>query len=411
MTTVEIHARVFGADGRAAGGRNLQIEAFDIASEGWVTVGEGQTGRGGALVVRDLRLPGRAKPVNAPALRLIESGEPAPRVVVDGGMVSVNTVEGTPILHVDFGDVELLDDTAYPRAAAHARRTKLTHTVAGRPRRGGVGEAVLVRALSRLAPDLIGTVIDRESVLEGSFDAWARLGVEVSSQLDDANIRAEIVSGLQDASASQLNAHIVDLQGRLGRTEAKLLEARTKIVDLEANLLTAQTNWKDTLEELTVFTEAAGQAVPIKDLASELTKQAGQANKASLDADAGFRVAKVHVELHGVFGNDAKSITLANAVELKKQGAGQPWQNLSLDLIPERQPHPTTSNIEVPGVTGLTESAAHRTLAATGLRMSAVSKPGGARDGYAVGQAVLQAPEAGTSVQEGETVIVVFAAP
>jgi beta-lactam-binding protein with PASTA domain len=43
--------------------------------------------------------------------------------------------------------------------------------------------------------------------------------------------------------------------------------------------------------------------------------------------------------------------------------------------------------------------------------ISVASRPGGANDRFAVGQAIQQSPAAGADAAAGDTVIVVFAAP
>lgn len=434
MKLIDIAARLWTAEGNVAVGAPVQIEAFELARGGWVELAKGQTDANGELALRAQLPPGQTHRY-APQLRLVEPGQPAPRVLAEGGMVSYNAQQ--LILRVDFGELEQLEETAYTRAAAKGAAVTGIHVVAGEPRRSEVTSAMMVRALAMTNNKVMGAVAQPQAVLERGEIArkilavdidraaaerktadtatnatkigTAATGVHMPTGISVDRFNAEMMTFL--ARETTLRADLLVKERELSNAGAKLAGLEQTLADQQQRLAVAEKLRAQADSEAATLRAATTREASLQSLAANIGSEAEAANKVMAAGGTAYRVGKLQVTLRGVIGQNGASISLSNPADLARPGAGSVVQDVSIDLIPERAPAQSMQGIKTPDVLGLTESAARRALAAVGLRMETATRPSGAGGRFAVGQAMQQSPVAGTVAQPGEAVIVVFASP
>ena len=442
MQTIILTARIFDSHGAPAARLEPQLEAF-LADGGWTALAKGQVDAEGALSIRAQarQLEGLAA---APALRLVEPGDPAPRVLAEGGMLSLSGSGARAVLTVDFGEIERLEDTAHLRATSSGEGARGTHTVAGLPRRGGIAEADLVRAAAASNESLLRFVPDRASVLEAAPEARATvIGADqpaVGSALESGGAAQEAI---REGVRQEEEIGEITLPGGTGilpeRFQAEMLSFAAREETLRADLrarelqietlndsLTQRQQAEETLraefeaertaraeleEQTASLREAAERQTEIGSIASAIASEVAQTNSAIAEGGGGFRIEKLNVNLRGTLSPEGGRIALSSAADLARAGAERLTQNISFDLIADRPQRPAAGMVRVPDLAGLTEAAARRRLAAVGLRVATAQRPGGATAGVAIGQALAQSPAAGSDVDPGTEVLVVFAAP
>ncbi|MEE4301014.1 MAG: PASTA domain-containing protein [Pseudomonadales bacterium] len=411
MNSIEVVARIVDAEGKAADRLSVTLEVFRLG-RGWMPLAQGLTNARGALALKaSLQEQGQAF---APALRLVEAGEPAPRVLVEGGFLNYVVVRGRGgRLTVDFGEIERLEETAHARRDRAGRAQAGRHTVAGVPRRGEITQAVMIRALATNNERLVGEVAEREAVLVRSPAARATLELERVGTPPPAveSVRAERlapeIAALRTSEATlraQLEARNVEMESVAAR--ARVLESRAAKAEERAELAEREKLRVETESE--ALRTAAARQRPIGEVAAKIGAEAASANLELARSGGGYRVGKLNVTLRGTLVEDGK-IALASAAETGKDPGR--FQDLVFDLTPESPVARPAGELAVPDVLGLTESAARRALAAAGLTISVATRPGGAGGRFAVGQAIQQSPAPGAGATSGDAVIVVFAAP
>lgn len=411
MNSIEIVARIVDAQGKPANRLPVTLQIFRLG-RGWTPLTQGRTNtRGGLSLKAGVREQGQAF---APALRLVEAGEPAPRVLAEGGVVDYFEVRGRGgRLVVDFGEIERLEETAYARRDRAGRGQAGKHTVAGVPRRGEITQALMVRALATNDSRLVGEVAEREAVLRLAPAARATLELDGTAARPPTAERPRVervdpqLVALRTSEATlraQLEARNVEMENASAR--ARVLETRASQAEARAALAEREKLRVETESE--ALRTAAARQRPIGEVAAKIGTEAASANAELARSGGAYRVGKLNVTLRGTLVDDGK-ITLASAADASK-GTGR-FQDLVFDLTPENPVARPAGELAVPDVLGLTESAARRALAAVGLTISVASRPGGAGGRFAVGQAIQQSPVAGARASSGDAVIVVFAAP
>ncbi len=412
MQQITATARILGADGKPVARLSLHLEVFSLA-RGWLLLAEAQTAEDGAVTLsgRPEPLPQNAAPIHAPALRLVEkSGDTGPRVLATGGVVAYGGAR-RPLLTVDFGEVQRLDDTRFALRSTRGEPQEAVHVVAGVPRPADRTEATPGRILGDRVPIGLGTTIDRSVAAGGTIATGDAAANQPFASVSADRFNAEILS---------FSARETTLRGEISARDLLIAQNKRRVEELEdaagkaaARAEAAEREKAEAAAEAAALREAASREAPIQSIALSIGKEAAAANTAMEAEAAGFRIAKMQVSLQGSVAPGGDRIALATAADALKGGAGRPGlQGLVIDYVPDRKPvAPAPEGTPVPDVLGLTESAARRALSAAGLGISVATRPGAATGRFAVGQAVQQAPAAGQPLPPGETVIVVFAAP
>jgi hypothetical protein len=428
MNRIDALARILTAEGQPAAGQVVRLEAFELAG-GWKAIGEGKADADGQ--VRISAEPTGQGHVYAPALRLVEPGDPAARILAEGGAVTFQTVRGrvivaqprpTPapsiqVLTVDFGEVERLEETAHARRAADGNAA-VGLTIAGQPRRGEVTGAMMVRAIGAVNPQALGGVTDRARAVALGEAARKRLLGDAAAATPAARVEAPVVTERFNAELLQFMGRETALRADLRAKVLEAEEAQVKVVGLERNIAEIAARLAATereraaaAEEAATLRAAAAQEAPVQAIAASIGTEAEAANQALAGSGANWRIGRLQVTLRGTLSGAGTRITLPDAATVRRPGAVGALQDVTFDLLPERRPTAPAAGTKVPDVRGMTESAARRALAGAGFALSAATRPGWTGEGFSIGQAIQQAPAAGAEAQPGESVVVVFAAP
>lgn len=430
MQIIEARALIFDAEDKPATGLTVTLEVFSLAGPGWKALSRGATDDKGAVTLRSgaEAVGGQGGDhVYAPALRLTEAGDPAPRVLAEGGLFSVSAMRGRRVVTVDFGEIERLEENAFALQNSQSQPTQGEHVVAGLPRRQEINMALLTRSLAagggmnRAISANIGRAIATGTVTGGAATPSGGAAAARPELRAEAAARPELSVSIDRLNAELLRfaAREAELRADISAKDVRLTEAQTRIVGLERSVsetaarLAAAERAKQQAEEVAkALRDAASREAPIQSIAASIGKEAKAANETMERDNAGFRIGKMQVTLRGALAPDGNRIALANVAEMSRAAEiGRIFQDVSFDLTPDRRPPAPPPGTPAPDVLGMTESAARRALAAAGLGMSVASRPGGAGGRFSVGQAIQQAPAAGQPVALGEPVIVVFAAP
>ena len=102
-------------------------------------------------------------------------------------------------------------------------------------------------------------------------------------------------------------------------------------------------------------------------------------------------------------------MSLASLVDLKTLGGATVLPGVKFEILPDTLPTESKTDVDVPDVTGLTETAVRRLLQAVGLRLEMVHKSIEPTTNIPIGLSIQQSPVAGTKLARTETVLVVFA--
>ncbi len=415
MNAIEVAARVFDTDGKPAANLALRIEAFVLDGNGWTPLQEVRTNGNGAITAR-IATTGTGH-VYAPSVRLVEAGEPAPRVLAEGGMITITSNQRARIVRIDFGEIEQLEETAHTRLGAQGQPATGQHVVAGQPRRGQISAAVMVRAMAASNSAALGAVAQPQLVMARTSEAQRILGADfarpgATAQPDATRPATATLSPEFEVQLRSLRADLSAKDIEIDTTRRRVSGLESSLSEAAAKLAAAEAERARLASETSRFREQIEKQAPINTLARSIASEADTANKSMADEGAAFRIANLSVTLRGAIANDGKNITLANLADLPKGAAAAALQDISFSLIPNRiQPSIPEGSVKTPNILGLTESAARRVLAEAGLRMESAQRPKGAGAGFTVGQAIQQSPAAGGAAVAGSTVIVVFAAP
>ncbi|MEM7667995.1 MAG: PASTA domain-containing protein [Pseudomonadota bacterium] len=407
MKRIVVTARVFTDEGKPAERHTVMVDAFSIASRRFEVLGDGQIDRSGfvQIVIDGSKLDGAM----APALRLIEKGSPATRVLSGGGMMRHDRRSDT--LFVDFGEVERLEETAFRRPAAGQGFSSQVYQVAGVTKRPEGSQLALERNLA-VQPEL------RASLASSSRPAGTFVltnDIDTVATGNDTLI-ANTGPGRITATATVPSKEIDTLKAINLEKDATIVRKDQQLIVRAAEVNTLNTQLTTTRAELVKETARADQAAArvskledekgveadVQSVVAGLGTKLSAAN-ADLKAQAlPFRIGTVKVDLRGkltpdggriVFGGDDASSGSGVSTELHvDQGAGG------------------AATTTVPNVIGLTEGATRRVLRSVGLRLKAARQtlaPGSGTPG----QALTQHPVAGGSTEHGSEVLVVFGTP
>lgn len=377
MANLIILARLFSSDDQALQRHPVHIEAFDLTSRQWRPLTKAQSDAEGFIkATTDLRQLSLEN--LGPALRLVEDGQPV-RVLSSGPMLSI---QGRSLdILADFGEIECLGEVGFPRIDSMGEKRD---TLAGLARKKGLHLASILRHMTT-NPDP-GSFVGRNTVQPDTTvrsDTTTRLNL-------DPKIAAELESmhtiNLHNiAKLSEKDRIIATKEHELGLTTGELQGALARASEAESKLAEANKL-------------ARGQEADIEDVFTNIGIKLNEANTSLKTSSNPFRIGVVKVDLKGALSEDG-SIRLGSDLA---DGSG-----VSVEMTPGSTT-PEGSNVIVPDVTGLTQSAVHRVLRSVGLRLKTASQS--ARQGKAVhGQSLLQTPSAGQSTPHGSEILVVFA--
>jgi len=421
MTAATVSARLIGDEGKPAEGHLVRVQIFELENNRWTTLASGRSDAKGNIRMDLDRLEDTE--TTAPALRLIEDGKPATRVLASGPLFKYDKTKR--MLSVDFGIIERLDDTAFRRPGTSTATASPPAYVAGTPYRPEISSAVIGRAVKRnpgIAAVAASTrtarpavVLDDDSrVTVAATDAAIGSALAVSREVETLRKREiELNSVLLDKDR-ELSAKEALIAAE--RTRAEKAEADTRRFQEAAEIAAAKEAEARKIAEAKVAEadrdrDAGNDALlsatkvvaetDVGDVFSNIGSRLGTANLKLQTSESPFRLGAVKLDLRGTLSDDGRKIALGAPV---KDGEAS---RVSADLIPEDATRHETS-ATVPDVTGLTETAARRVLASVGLKLTTARQSVAPGSGTP-GQALTQHPAPGAQVGHGEAVLVVFA--
>lgn len=210
-----------------------------------------------------------------------------------------------------------------------------------------------------------------------------------------ATLRASEAAGRQAAvERDQFRLRANELSEAVKARDAAIAKHLAEIADLRANPPTPA---------------VGGTLLPIASVATNVAAQVSTAQTA-IRAAGGFTLANVSVRLKGVAEGDAGKIRILGASELRNPNLAGALDELNFDFAAPSGPTTVPADkVAVPSVLGLTQLAAQRALAATGLRLDPATGKAPASARVAPGQAFKQSPDPAALADRGVAVLVVFA--
>lgn len=387
-------ARISNADGAPAAGLQLRMQSFSLKTGKWINVASGATGDDG-----NISLSGPLEEDDddgAPQLRLVRA--PANAVLSEGGRLSYNRDTGE--LAIEFGDLVDLGDPVSP-VAVDVRFARINHTIAAQPASIRTNAATGMRVAARgVGADLqraelnAATLRPQLDLLNVQLATRDKEITELRSNLQSRdNVALQLQQKVQQIP--QLEAQIAGLRV----VERDLATERGRAVDLGRQL-------EQVRKENEQLKAPQAQTVSTQAVAENLGRQIRQAQVAIGAEAGGLALANVRVKIKGVAANGAQTVQFLGKDDLEKTDMHGGLAEFDFEFGQQGTPAPV-DDVVVPALRGLTESAVRQVLVALGLRLSPVSGP--ADGGVAPGQAVMQAPAAGTRAARGATITVVFA--
>ena len=210
-----------------------------------------------------------------------------------------------------------------------------------------------------------------------------------------ATLRASEAAGRQAAvERDQFRLRANELSEAVKARDAAIAKHLAEIADLRANPPTPA---------------VGGTLLPIASVATNVAAQVSTAQTA-IRAAGGFTLANVSVRLKGVAEGDAGKIRILGASELRNPNLAGALDELNFDFAAPSGPTTVPADkVAVPSILGLTQLAAQRALAATGLRLDPATGKAPASARVAPGQAFKQSPDPAALADRGVAVLVVFA--
>ena len=379
MKQIQASAKIVNQDQSPSKSLACRLQVFRLSSRRWVSIGRAvATDASG-----DLRISvsfNQADNLSAPNLRLIKAQENA--VLSDGGRLSYNSQSG--LLSVDFGEIVNLPRVVTPVAAsARLSRTSL--------RVGGAPQAVV---MANTTPAAVAAPQLRV------------LNERIATR--DAKIRSleNQIAGSQ-REKQQLTVQL----RRLPELEQQLRSERETAAGLRRDLAVIP-DLRQQLEavraENTRLKQPSEKKVAVSMMATNLGDQIGQAQREIREQGGNLALANVRIRMKGLMGDGGTNVTLLDADDLKRPEIAGALGDLEFDFSEDGGGAAAPSDVEVPDVRRLTETAARQILHSIGLRLEAVAGPSG-MGGAAAGQAALQDPSAGQRAARGSSVTVIFA--
>ncbi len=372
MKTIEAFARILTGDGADAVGVLVSLETYVLASRRWVRLASVKSVAKGTWQAKVTKL--RTGAYYAPILRLKEPNG----ILAQSGYLTYNT--STQTLSVDFGTVERLEQTTFSLIASSKQFNRVKYTIAGQPKKANTSSIV---ASTVAAAATNNQLLDTYSAEVFKFKAT------------EADLRLQLSS--KDKLLVNKDVLITDKNKRIGELEKKLLER-----------IASETKLKKQNE---TFTSEIIRKTSINDIASGVGAEIDAANKKLRSNKQPYRFGKIELNLRGTIGKDGKTITPVNFVDLENISTAATLPGMILELLPAKDNTEVITSVNVPDVTGLTETVVRRLLNEVGLRLEVVTKSIGSETKIPVGQSMQQSPKAGDDLPRSKTVLVVFAAP
>ncbi|MFV2003608.1 MAG: PASTA domain-containing protein [Gammaproteobacteria bacterium] len=388
MKTIQANAHILADGGANASGVTANLEIYVLSSRRWSKIATGKSNAKGIWRATATKLQTGA--FYAPGLRLTEAGAPAPRVLALGGFMRYD--QNKQVLTVDFGRIERLQKTAYPLTASIAIFKSTKFTIAGQAKNTTATFTGVMRAPT---PAVAASVLsaaeltdsNRNPVLE-SFDA------------EILKFKAK-EAGLQ-FTISQKNELLATREVQLGTVKSQVAQLEKKLaqsLEIEKALKTQNKN----------FVEESNRKMPIQRITSNIGNEIDAANTKLRNEKRPYRFGRIELDLRGSVSTDGQSMTLASLVDLKDLAGAVSLPSLKFEILPDNVTAEEISDVEVPDVIGLTETAVRRLLQAVGLRLEMVHRSIEPTKTLPIGQSIQQSPMAGEKLPRSETVLVVFA--
>lgn len=378
MGKVVATVQLFTDEGKPASGHTLKLEAFNLEKNAWLAVASGKTDAKGNIQLT----AGVVSGALAPALRLVEEGNPAPRVLSHGGLQTYN--KRSQLLFLDFGKVERLEETAHALQYTQSRFSRSKETVAG--------AATVPTQTSMLT-------LNRVAIANPQLFTGVNVAAEVEPKITATPvIQAELLKNKEiqvlKARELELNADLMD-KTRQNTLYAERIETADKqIAVLEQDLSSIRVEKQALSRELELIKTKQKQPAELEGMLLGLGARLDASAKQMKQEQLPYRIGNIKVDLHGALTPDGQSFVFG-------EGGG-----ISTELIND-EAAAAEAQVPVPAIEGLTESAARRVLRSVGLRMSIAHqqlKPGQGVPGQAIGQH----PASGGELPHGSEVMVVF---
>ena len=400
MKIIEAFAHVLTSEGKNAAGLTLTLETYVLSTRRWSKLVSSKTTNDGIWQAKVAQSTTGTS--HAPQLRLIETGDPVPRVLAQGGFLSF--VASTEALFVDFGQVERLEKNSYPLKSSNRRFSRSKYTVAGQPKKVIVFSPVLTATTFAFNQPAVATT--------------ATVAAATSAQPSVSPTTNRVVIDAFDVEILRFKANETKLQSTIIQKDqllaARVLEINTnntRIKSLEAQLNKVVEAEKKLKVENQLFVTEAKRKSPIKDIAANIGAEIDAANNKLRSEKQAYQFGRIELDLRGTVSTDGRTMSLINLGDLTKLKNGATSPGVKLELIPEREQTETSTLVKTPNVIGLTETATRRLLQAVGLQLESINKSIGAESKTPVGQSIQQSPKAGNNISRGSTVLVVFTAP
>ncbi len=399
MRTLNAIARVLTDQGKSAVGARFTLQIYRLKNAKWLNLATKATDAKGIWRASvSLQL---ADSLQAPALRLIEGGNPTTRVLAQ--QVRFTYSASKQVLGADFGVIERLGNTAY-QLKASSSSFRAGHTVAGQPKRADVSAAVLIRNMTVISGNAIPTTGTSSPGAVAAASTVAQPHGVLADNFDAEMIRFK-------ARETELQLAIFQKDRQLAARKVEFTSATKRITELQKDLSLSKVSETRLKNENQQFVNEAGRKVAIQDIAANIGTEIDAANKKLRRENRPYRFGRIEIDLKGTVSPDGQKMALANRVDLEKLQSGVSLPGVLMEILPTRTPSVESTSVKVPDVTGLTETAVRRLLQAVGLRLDPVSKSVGDNSRIPIGQSMQQTPEKGSELPRNNTVLVVFAAP
>lgn len=384
MIRLHVFAKLVDENDKPIPSRTVSLQFFELARANWRTLANLRTNSAGNVA----HLRNFSSPSMSPMLRLIEGGAPAIRVLALGGIVRYDTASRT--LFVDFGTVERLDDQAFALTSGISQLARQKHTIAGAPNRPNFSNALAMRMVTASQPAMTVTATSSAAARPAPTAAESAQVKALNTQVATFTVREATLNRqiqLKEDAIRQKNTQIQTLETRAAEEKRLRTAAEARESALQAQL---------------------GKQVTVDALTSNFGAQVKSAQDQMRASATPYRMGKVEIQLKALVGDQGRALTLPDAGDLSKPGAGGALADVRVELLPDEPARGDGLAGAVPDVGQLTESAARRVLQAAGFRMEVAYTSVGAAAGV-VGQAVKQSPARGASHEKGKPVLVVFA--
>ncbi len=403
MNTINAQAHILTDEGKNASGVSISLEVYVLSSRRWIKMVTAKSNAKGIWKATTTQL--QKGTFYAPTLRLTEPGNPAPRVLSQGGYISYNTTK--KVFTIDFGTIERLEEVAYPLKASSSVFSRSRLIVAGQAKKSKISIVNILRNNSSgaiftrgvnptIATNLPTSTTDMVSAAES---------IRRSPILD--NFDAEILKF--NAKEANLRSTIVQKDNLLQMKNLELSTSKLELKKVKEKLGKAEEKEKVLKKQNEIFVNEASRKTSIQDIAANIGTQVDNANKKLEKDKRAYRFGRIELDLRGTVSTDGQKMTLASLVDLKELGASASLPGIKVEILPETTGSEITE-VKVPKVTGLTETAVRRLLQAVGLQFERIDKTVESNEDIAIGQSIQQSPAAGTELQRGGTVLVVFTA-